>query len=185
MVLTGHGGGQLTGDTKRVLRRKGEAVSVGRFCAMVGALLRRPSDGKYLVLRRSEEKDFGGGEWECVTGRVDQGESFGEALLREVREEIGIEAQPEFILGTTHFFRGEETAENEMLGVLYCCAPVGTSAPTPSWEHAQLRWVSATEVAAVLQEGHWLRDAIERAEGLRALQPQALLDFYRQYGFEV
>lgn len=36
-------------------------MSVGRFYAMVGALLRRLSDGKYLVLRRSEEVDFASG----------------------------------------------------------------------------------------------------------------------------
>ncbi len=36
-------------------------MSIGRFYAMVGALLRRPSDGKYLVLRRSEDKDFASG----------------------------------------------------------------------------------------------------------------------------
>lgn len=64
-------------------------MSIGRFYAMVGALLRRPSDGKYLVLKRSEDKDFAMGSWECVTGRVDQGEGFSEAVLGGVFEELG------------------------------------------------------------------------------------------------
>ena len=47
-------------------------MKIGRFCGMVGALLRRDVDGKYLVLKRVADKDFSGGAWECITGRVDQ-----------------------------------------------------------------------------------------------------------------
>ena len=43
---------------------------------MVGALVWRRSDGKYLLLQRSAQKDFAAGQWECVTGRVEQGESL-------------------------------------------------------------------------------------------------------------
>ena len=44
----------------------------GRFQVAVGALVRRPSDGRYLILRRSSAKDFAAGIWECITGRVDR-----------------------------------------------------------------------------------------------------------------
>ena len=86
-------------------------MSIGRFFAVVGALLWHPPDvscnGRYLVLKRSADKDFGSGAWECVTGRVDQGEGFTDAVHREVYEELGIEVQIDFIVGTAHFFRGE------------------------------------------------------------------------------
>jgi 8-oxo-dGTP pyrophosphatase MutT (NUDIX family) len=65
-------------------------MSIGRFYAGIGALVWCPSVQKYLVLRRSADKDFGGGAWECVTGRVDQGEGFTEAVLREIYEELGV-----------------------------------------------------------------------------------------------
>jgi hypothetical protein len=45
-------------------------MSIGRFYAGVGALVWCASTQKYLVLKRSADKDFGGGAWECVTGRV-------------------------------------------------------------------------------------------------------------------
>ena len=66
-----------------------------------------PSYSKYLLLRRADDRDFKGGSWECVTGRVDQGESYEQALHREVREEIGATVQIEFLIATTHFYRGE------------------------------------------------------------------------------
>ena len=97
-------------------------MPVGRFIGGVGALIWSQEDGKYLLLRRSPEKDFASGIWECVTGRVDQGEGFEEALHREVREELSVQVQVEFIIGTTHFYRGESLPENELIGIIYGCS---------------------------------------------------------------
>lgn len=136
-------------------------MSIGRFYAMVGALLRRPSDGKYLVLKRSEDKDFAMGSWECVTGRVDQGEGFSEAVLRGVFEELGINVQIDLIVGTAHFYCGEEKPENEIIGVQYWCTILDQEEMKLSWEHAEHRWVTAVEAQDLLPEGHWLLDVIQ------------------------
>jgi len=159
-------------------------MSIGRFYAGIGALVWCPSVQKYLVLRRSADKDFGGGAWECVTGRVDQGEGFTEAVLREIYEELGVRAQIDFILGTMHFYRGEAKPENEMGGVQFCCSIENPEAIGTSWEHAEYRWVTAEEAQALFPEGHWLLKAIQRAEAMRALMPRELLDYYRAEGFE-
>ena len=160
-------------------------MSIGRFYAMVGALLRRPADGKYLILRRSEDKDFAGGSWECVTGRVDQGEGFSEAVHREVFEELGISVQTDFIVGTAHFYRGEEKPENEIIGVHYCCTILEPEAMQLSWEHADFRWITVEEAQGLFQEGHWLLEVILRAEAIRTLSPVSLLEFYSENGFEL
>jgi len=160
-------------------------MSVGRFFAMVGALVRRSTDGRYLVLKRSAGKDFAAGAWECVTGRVDQGESFSEAVRREVFEELGVEAELEFIVGTAHFYRGEAKPENEIIGVQYSCVIEEPEAIARSWEHAEHRWITAEEAEAMLPAGHWLREAIRRAEVIRGLLPSELLGFYRGNGFEL
>jgi 8-oxo-dGTP pyrophosphatase MutT (NUDIX family) len=157
-------------------------VSIGRFYAMIGALIRDPHSGKYLVLRRSAEKDVGAGEWECVTGRVDQGEGYPEALHREVMEELGVDVQIDFILRTEHFYRGEQKPENEMVGVLYCCSIDNPEAIQTSWEHSETRWVTPDEAAELLPERHWLLVLIQRAETMRALIPADLLAFYREVG---
>ena len=41
-----------------------------------------------LALRRTQNR---GGNWQPITGGVDEGENFEEALIREIKEEIGIE----------------------------------------------------------------------------------------------
>ncbi len=160
-------------------------MSIGRFYAMVGALVRRPSDGRYLVLRRSEGKDFAGGEWECVTGRVDQGESFTDAVHREVHEELAVEVQIEFIVGTVHFYRGEATPENEMVGVQFCCSIENPDAIRQSWEHAEHRWITAQETENLFPAPHWLGKTVRRAEAIRELTSPKLLTIYREQGFEI
>jgi 8-oxo-dGTP diphosphatase len=164
-------------------------MSIGRFYAGIGALVWCPSTRKYLVLRRSAAKDFGGGAWECVTGRVDQGEGFTEAVLREIHEElgapVGAQAHIDFIIGTMHLYRGEAVPENEMVGVQFCCSIEDPQAIQTSWEHAEHRWVTAEDASALLPEGHWLLKVIQRAETMRALMPRELLASYRTEGWQV
>ena len=81
-------------------------MDIGRFYGGVGALIWSPRGDVYLLLKRSSKKDYAAGVWECVTGRVDQGEGFEDAIHREVLEELGVKAQIEYFIGTTHFYRG-------------------------------------------------------------------------------
>ena len=156
-------------------------MTIGRFFAGVSALLWCPSARRYLLLRRSADKDFGGGAWECVTGRVDQGEGFSEAVRREVREELGVEAQVDFVLGTMHFYRGEASPENELVGVYFSCTIENPEAIHLSWEHSEARWVTAEEASQLLPASHWLAETIRRAETMRTLLPSALLEHFRNW----
>ena len=160
-------------------------MTVSRFGAAVGALVWRESDGKYLLLQRSAEKDFAAGEWECVTGRVEQGESFSEALRREVSEELGQVVQVQFIVGTTHFYRGVVGPEQEMVGVHYGCSIGEAHDVRLSPEHSACQWVTAQEVEGLFPAGHWLRELIVRAEAIRGLLPEELRQFHRMNGFEI
>lgn len=55
-------------------------------------------------------------------GRLNQGDGFGDALRREIYEELGVSVHVDFVIGTSHFYRGEEKPENEMLGLQYRCS---------------------------------------------------------------
>ena len=160
-------------------------MSIGRFYASVGALLWWPAEHKYLILRRSPDKDFAAGGWECVTGRVDQGEGFVDAVRREVFEELGVGVQIDFIVGTVHFYRGEAKPENEMVGVQFCCSISDPRGIRMSAEHVEHRWVTAAEAEALFSPDHWLGKVIRRAERIRALLPPALLAYHRTQGFEL
>lgn len=161
------------------------ATRVGRFLAGIAALVRDPANGRYLLLKRSSEKDFEADSWECVTGRVDQGEGFEDALHREVREELGVAVRPEFIVGTTHFYRGREIAANELVGVIYACAIEDPAAIKVSAEHSEYRWLTTAEAGNFLPEGSWIKPVIRRAELIRAYLPAELLAFHGQNGFEL
>jgi 8-oxo-dGTP diphosphatase len=152
---------------------------------MVSALIWRQTDGKYLLLQRSQAKDFAAGQWECLTGRLEQGESFLQDVRREAWEELGLEVQIEFVLGTTHFYRGDAIPENEMVGVHYGCSIQDPTGIQLSDEHSASRWVTVEEAIALFPTGHWLRELIARAEVVRGLMSQELLQFYHNDSFEI
>ena len=162
--------------------------TLGHFYAGIAAVIRSPETEQYLLLRRSEQKDYGRGIWECVTGRVDQGEGFEDALHREVHEELGVQVQIEHILGTTHFYRGAPSPENELLGVVYLCSLSDPASIQLSDEHSECRWLSVAQAIKLLSAPdpatQWARRVIERAELVRQMLPQNLASFQRQMGFE-
>ena len=66
--------------------------------------------GKVLVTKRTKNKDFFPGFWSIVMGgHVGSGESYEEAVAREVEEEVGLKAVPFFI----HYFKKRIREEKE------------------------------------------------------------------------
>lgn len=160
-------------------------MSPGKFLAGIAALIWNPNDMKYLVLRRSPEKDFASNSWECVTGRVEQGESFTDAVHREVYEELGTHIQIDFVVSTTHFYRGAPVDENELLGVMYCCSIQTFENTLISHEHTEQRWISVDEASKLFGGDYWLGQMIRRAEKIRSSLPADMLDYFHQVGFEI
>lgn len=164
-------------------------MGIGRFYGGVAALVWSAESNRYLLLRRSGDKDFASGVWECVTGRVDQGEGFEDAVHREVLEELGVNVQIEFLIGTTHFYRGDETPEHELIGVVYGCSLDRPHAIQISPEHSEYRWVTVQEAESLFVDPgastQWIKRVIARAEAIRQLLPPALTTYYCKTGFEL
>ena len=57
-------------------------------------------NGNFLLLKRSLNSKGNPGRWEPPGGKIDQGESFETALLREIAEETGLIASIQHIAGT-------------------------------------------------------------------------------------
>jgi len=71
---------------------RGSTLQRGEFHLVVmGVLLNDRNE--LLITKRSKEKP-GAGKWECTAGSVLAGETGKEAILREIREEIGIIIEP-------------------------------------------------------------------------------------------
>lgn len=95
---------ELYDENRRPLGRTiaaGEKVPKGAFVVAVGMWIVN-SRHEILLTQRSPEKRFAPGKWENTSGHLQAGETCEQAIIRELREETGIEAAPEDIryLGT-------------------------------------------------------------------------------------
>jgi len=70
-------------------------VNWGNYSLGVGGVLW--NNDKVLLVQRGHNP--GKGMWTIPGGYVDQGESIGEAIIREIQEETGIKAKPLSIIG--------------------------------------------------------------------------------------
>ena len=80
---------QLTG---RTMNRNDWNMQPGEFHLTVLGVLQRP-DGKFLITRRKLDKEWAPGWWEVSGGAAQAGEESCEAVLREVKEETGLDVR--------------------------------------------------------------------------------------------
>jgi len=104
---------------------------------VVGAAIVR--GGRLLAARRSAPHAVAGG-WEFPGGKVEPGESDGDALVRECREELGVKIGVGALLGTA-------TQDGLVLRVYRAALLAGE--PRPLQDHDALRWLAVDEVADV------------------------------------
>lgn len=80
--------------------------------------------GEVLLQKRSMRKDVAPGRWDTsVGGHVDPGESLREAAMRELEEELGVTAEPEFLYSYVH----TNPYETEMVHTYRCVHEGGFS----------------------------------------------------------
>jgi 8-oxo-dGTP diphosphatase len=104
------------------------------------------NDGKVLIVQRSMDDEVGGGTWECPGGKIDFGEDLEIALMRELKEETGLDATVEKILYAASF----NTDPNRQVVLLtYLCKTNSTNVVL-SEEHSSYQWVTAQQMKVYL-----------------------------------
>lgn len=104
------------------------------------AALIRDGEGRILLQRRADD-----GRWNLPAGAVDPGESPDEAVVREVREETGLEVRPVRVAGVFggaggfrhRYPNGDEV---EFTAIVFECAVAGGSLDDGDEETAELAW---------------------------------------------
>ena len=99
------------------------------------------ADGRVLVQRRPEGASMAG-LWEFPGGKIEPGETPEAALLRELREELGIDVESACLAPAA--FASEALGERHLLLLLYVCRKW---AGRPQALHAaELKWVRPVEL---------------------------------------
>jgi 8-oxo-dGTP diphosphatase len=116
-----------------------------------GGVIRRA--GSIAVIHRPKYDD-----WTLPKGKLDPGESFEEAALREVREETGLECELGDELRSTTY---RDAKGRDKLVRYWEMTPVDGSDFTPNDEVDELRWLPPGEARELLTYARD-RDLIER-----------------------
>jgi ADP-ribose pyrophosphatase YjhB (NUDIX family) len=99
--------------------------------------------GRVLLTRRAFEPFKG--HWDIPGGFLEEGEDPREGLKRELREETGLEVEPERFLGIwLDRYGGDSTAEATLN--LYWTARVVAGEPRPADDVSELGWFAADEL---------------------------------------
>lgn len=113
---------------------------------------------KMLILKRSTDSKTNPGKWELPGGKVDQGESFDQALIREVYEETQLKINLEHVVGISeqnlHLIRAVHIIMSGKIldGVL-----------TLSSEHEGYAWVFFEDLSEY-ELADWLSDFVNNQE---------------------
>ncbi|MFD3536074.1 (deoxy)nucleoside triphosphate pyrophosphohydrolase [Streptomyces sp. NPDC058664] len=97
--------------------------------------------GRLLAARRSAPAELAG-RWELPGGKLEPGESPEEALVRELREELGIEVEPD------ERIPGEWPLKPGYVLRVWAVRLL-SGEPRPLEDHDALRWLSLSELDSV------------------------------------
>lgn len=95
--------------------------------------------GRVFIARRVEGGDLGG-KWEFPGGKVEEGESDREALIREFREEFGVDIQTGPMLGSAVFTHHGKDRLLRAYRVFF------SSPDITLLEHTEYRWADLDEI---------------------------------------
>ena len=116
-----------------------------RFALSVKALVRNRGD-RYLVLRRSVASTADPGRWDLPGGKVDDGEDFVVALLREITEEIGLSVTIENLEGAVATELPGLKIVHLIMAALLAAYDKNGARVRVSPEHVEYRWAARREL---------------------------------------
>ena len=104
--------------------------------------------GRALIIQRSADDDVGANTWEFVGGKLDFGEDLEVALMREIKEESGLDVLLDKLLYATTF----KTHEHRQLVILaYLCSATNDNVSL-SAEHQDYLWADKKQILELLPE---------------------------------
>ncbi|WP_313770641.1 NUDIX domain-containing protein [Bacillus sp. S/N-304-OC-R1] len=104
------------------------------------------NEEKALIVKRSNNAQIDGGSWEPVGGKLEFGEDLHSALLREVKEEVGLDIEIQKILYASTFKTGPA---RQVVILTYLCRSKNRDVVL-SEEHNDYKWSTKEELKQLL-----------------------------------
>lgn len=100
-------------------------------------------NGKIFIAKRQNSGDMGG-RWEFPGGKIEEGESFNQAIVREMQEEFGVQVQ---VLDKITSGVFEHKGKKCTLDAFFIKLPHdGIEKPFELTEHTEYKWVLPSEI---------------------------------------
>ena len=119
---------------------------------------------KYLVLKKSNIEDINPNTFDIPGGRIKFGERLEKAVVRETKEETGLDAKPSRIFNAWTFVKQDK--DFQLTGVDFLCITDQEEIKLSN-EHSGFEWRKAKEITKDKKYPGWLRKTIEKAERVR------------------
>jgi len=100
--------------------------------------------GRILVLKRAPVMPYRPGSWDLPGGHLSLGESFEDCLLREIKEETGLDVAIDRLLGLHSM-----VSEPYMQAFYSCRLTVFQKVRLRPDEHVEHRWVTPDDLASL------------------------------------
>lgn len=104
-------------------------------------------DGRLLLIRRGHGP--AAGEWSVPGGRVEGGELLAEAVVREVREETGLECVCGSLVGWVERVDDDEPGSTHFVILDFDVTVLDDRPPVAGTDAAEAAWVELRDVAAL------------------------------------
>ncbi len=103
-------------------------------------------NNKALIIKRDSSDEVGAGTWEFAGGKIEFGEDLEHALIREVKEEAGIDIVVEKLLYAATF---KSDPTRQVVILTYKCQAMDDKVKL-SEEHSAYAWASKEKLREVL-----------------------------------
>lgn len=107
------------------------------------------TDIEVLIVKRDESRKLYPGKWECGGGQVYLGENFEEAIIRKMKEELGVIVDRVLVFGT-YEIKTPELEQKKIPGIKFVCFWKeylnGKRPQINKGEHSEWKWQSINKL---------------------------------------
>ena len=108
-----------------------------------GALL---NDNKILIVQRASDEDIFPGMWELPSGKKEPMEDVNKALVREFKEETGLDVEVGDPIGVINYSWEKEDEIRDATQINFVVTLVGGPDVKLSSEHQNFAWITKDEI---------------------------------------